>query len=191
MERACATLLIGLTIMMCAVGCAKKAAPPVLASAPPAVEAAPPPPPPPPEPPRGDASSTPAAALTDDEIFARKTLAELNAEAPLSDVFFDVDQFDLREDARAVLQRHAQWLARWTSTRITVEGHCDERGTPEYNLALGERRAAAVQSYLKDLGVGPNRILMVSKGKETPTCVEQTEDCWQRNRRGHFIITDK
>lgn len=174
-------------VFVAAAGCAKKApALPIATAPPPAVEAAPPPPPPPPPAPAAEASPR---ALTDDEIFARKTLEELNAEAPLIDVFFDLDRSDLRDDARAMLQRHAQWLARWPSTRIAVEGHCDERGTTEYNLALGERRAAAIRSYLGDLGIQPDRIVALSKGKETPVCFDQTDGCWQQNRRGHFLFT--
>jgi peptidoglycan-associated lipoprotein len=182
--------VIALGLLLTAAGCAKKAPAPPIAAAPlPAVEPAPPSPPPPVPPP--SAPETPPMALSDDEIFARKTLDELNAEGLLGDVFFDLDRADLREDARAVLLRHAQWLSRWSSTRITVEGHCDERGTPEYNLALGERRAAAIRAYLTDLGVVPDRMLAVSKGKESPICIDQTEDCWQRNRRGHFVFTAK
>jgi hypothetical protein len=79
----------------------------------------------------------------------------------------------------------------WTSTRITVEGHCDSRGTAEYNLALGERRASAVKDYLVSLGIAPDRIATVSKGEETPVCLEESEGCWQQNRRGHPIITAK
>ena len=116
---------------------------------------------------------------------------ELNAERPLGDAFFDFDQWVIREDARAILQTNAEWLRRWTSTRITIEGHCDERGTSEYNLALGERRANAAKEYLVSLGVTPDRVLVVSKGEETPVCTEAHEACWQQNRRGHPIITAK
>jgi len=129
--------------------------------------------------------------MTEEELFARKTLEELNAERPLGDVFFDFDQSVIRDDARAILQQNSQWLGRWTSTRVTIEGHCDSRGTHEYNLALGDRRARAVNDYLVSLGVAPDRLLVVSKGKETPFCTEETERCWQENRRGHFIITAK
>lgn len=157
------------------------APPPTVAEAPPA-----PPPPPPPAP-----SSPERAPLSEEEIFARKTLAELNAEAPLGDVFFDFDQSIIRDDARPTLQANAQWLLRRRTTRVTVEGHGDERGTAEYNLALGERRANAAKAYLTSLGVGAERILVVSKGEEAPFCSERSESCWQQNRRGHFIITAK
>src|SRR5216117_148830 len=110
---------------------------------------------------------------------------------PLGDVFFDLDRSELRDDGRNVLQKNADWLRRWSSTRITIEGHCDERGTAEYNLGLGERRANAVKAHLVELGVTADRIVIVSKGKESPFCTEHNEACWQQNRRGHFIITGK
>jgi len=82
-------------------------------------------------------------------------------------------------------------MKRWTSTQVTVEGHCDSRGSSEYNLALGSRRADAVKSYLTSLGVPGSRITVVSKGKEQPFCSDDSESCWQQNRRGHFLITAK
>jgi peptidoglycan-associated lipoprotein len=150
----------------------------------------PPRPPAPPAPPA--AAGRPAAVpLSEDELFRRKSLDELNAEGPLSDAFFDYDQSTLRDDARAALQKDAAWLAKWPQTVMNVEGYCDERGTAEYNLALGERRASVVKEYLKDLGVRPDRIHTVSLGKESRFCRESNEDCWSKNRRGHFVITGK
>jgi peptidoglycan-associated lipoprotein len=116
---------------------------------------------------------------------------QLNAERPLGDVFFDLDSSTIRNDARAILSKNADYLKRWTSTRINVEGHCDERGTAEYNLGLGERRASAVREYLVSLGVSADRVNIVSKGKEAPTCTDSSESCWQQNRRGHFLFTAK
>jgi peptidoglycan-associated lipoprotein len=173
-----------------AAGCGKTVKPVLRAEPPPPVVAAPPPPPPPPpaaepEPP------PPPVALTEDEIFARKTLEQLNAERPLADVFFDFDRSVIREDGRASLQKNGEWLRNWTSTRITIEGHCDARGTYEYNLSLGDRRAHAAKDYLVSLGVAADRMLAVSKGEESPFCVQENESCWQQNRRGHFIITAK
>ena len=169
--------------------CAKKKpaapAPPPPAPAPaPTTPAPPPPPPPAPAPP-------PERKLTEEEIFARKSLDELNNEKPLGDAFFDLDSAQIRDDAKPVLQKDAEWLKRWNSTKIMIEGHCDSRGTSEYNLALGERRAKAVQDYLASLGIGADRLQRLSKGKEQPFCVEENEGCWQQNRRGHFIITAK
>jgi peptidoglycan-associated lipoprotein len=154
---------------------------------PPAASPAPPPPPPPPPPP----APAPQPPMTEQEVFAKKSLDELNAEKPLSDVFFDLDKSDISDDTRATLQKDAEWMRKWTSTRFTVEGHCDSRGTAEYNLALGERRAQAVREYLVSLGITPDRIQTVSKGKEAPFCTEENEACWSQNRRGHFVITAK
>jgi len=116
---------------------------------------------------------------------------QLNAEKPLDDVFFDLDKSDLRDEARNALQKDADWMKRWTGTQVTVEGHCDSRGSSEYNLSLGSRRANAVKEYLQSLGIATNRVTVVSKGKEQPFCSEQNESCWQQNRRGHFVITGK
>jgi peptidoglycan-associated lipoprotein len=171
--------------------CAKKAPPvPPPPPAPPVV-AAPPPAPPPPPPPAPAPAPPPARALTEDEIFARKTVDQLNAEMPLGDVMFDLDQSTIRDDQRGTLQRNAEFLRRWTSVRVSVEGHADQRGTSEYNLALGERRANAVKEYLVGLGVMGDRMVVVSKGKEALLCTEDTEACFSRNRRGHFVITGK
>ena len=149
---------------------------------------APPPPPPPPAPPRQVEAPRPP---TEEELFARKSLDELNREMPLSDAYFDLDKSEIRADAQAALQKDADWLKKWTSTRINVEGHCDERGSAAYNLALGSRRAQAVKDYLVNLGVAASRVDVVSKGKESPVCMDHNESCWQMNRRGHFILTAK
>lgn len=106
-------------------------------------------------------------------------------------MFFDYDSSNLSDQARAALDKDSTWLKRWTSTKILVEGHCDSRGTNEYNLALGERRAAAVRDYLVSLGVPTDRVQVVSKGEEQPFCNEENESCWSQNRRGHFILTAK
>jgi peptidoglycan-associated lipoprotein len=106
-------------------------------------------------------------------------------------VYFDFDQSIIRDDARAALAKNAEFLKRWPSTRINVEGHCDERGTAEYNLGLGDRRANAVKAYLVSLGIGADRITVASRGKESPVCTESNEACWQQNRRGHSVFTAK
>jgi peptidoglycan-associated lipoprotein len=115
----------------------------------------------------------------------------LNAEMPLGGVQFNYDQFNIRDDQRAVLQKNADYLRRWASVRATIEGHADERGTSEYNLALGERRANAVREYLTGLGLAADRFVVVSKGREEPVCKEDSEPCHARNRRGQFVITAK
>jgi peptidoglycan-associated lipoprotein len=181
---------MGIVVILAVSGCRKNvpqvaAAPPV---PPPAAPAAPPPPPPPPPP----APAPPApVALTEEEIFNRKTLDQLNAERPLSDVFFDYDMAEVRADARGPLQANADWLKKWTGTQIMLEGHADSRGSSEYNLALSSRRANSIRDYLVSLGVPTTRITVVSKGKEAPFCTDETEACWQQNRRGHFVITGK
>jgi peptidoglycan-associated lipoprotein len=171
-------------------GCGKKPAPVTPPPPPPPPAAAnttpPPPPPPPPAPP---APAPPAP--TEEELFARMSLADLNAQKPLSDVFFDYDKSDLTDQSRSSLQTDANWMKKWTSTAVTVEGHADDRGTNEYNLALGERRAAAVRDYLVSLGVPTNRVTIVSMGEEQPFCHDENEACWSQNRRGHFVITAK
>ena len=129
--------------------------------------------------------------LSEEERFRRQSLDELNAEHPLADAFFDYDQNTLRDDAREALQKDAVWLTKWSQTAISIEGYCDERGTPEYNLALGEQRASVAKQYLENLGVNPSRILIVSLGKEARFCQESNEECWSKNRRGHFVITRK
>lgn len=119
------------------------------------------------------------------------SLEALNSQGNLADVIFDYDKADLTASARATLDKNSAWLRRWTSTRVSVEGHADSRGTVEYNLALAERRAAAIRDYLVSLGVAASRLQVVSKGEEEPLCTEEAESCWSRNRRGHFIITAK
>jgi peptidoglycan-associated lipoprotein len=124
-------------------------------------------------------------------MFRRKSLDELNGEKPLTDTFFELDSTDLSSESRASIQKDVDWMKRWSSTKVMVEGHADSRGTNEYNLALGERRADAVRDYMVSLGIPAERITIVSKGEEQPFCTEQTESCWQQNRRGHFIVTAK
>lgn len=104
----------------------------------------------------------------------------------IADIFFDYDRFSIREDAKQALEADAKYLKTNQNLRIVIEGHCDERGTAEYNMALGERRAQAVQKYLTDLGVVPSQISIISYGKEKPFCTEHSESCWQENRRAHF-----
>jgi peptidoglycan-associated lipoprotein len=149
--------------------------------------------PPPPPPPRPDVTRTgPApAAPSADDLFRQMTLDQLNSKHPLGDAFFDYDQFSLREDARTALATDADWLKHWPGTDILVEGHADERGTAEYNLALGKSRARAVEEYLVSLGIPQNRIKVDSLGKDAPFCTQDNEGCWSKNRRGHFIITAK
>src|SRR5688500_3886214 len=155
-------LLVAVTLT----ACARRTPPPSpQPPAPPPVATAPTPPPPPPvQVPQQPAQGQPAVQrpLTEDELFARKTLEQLNAEAPLADVTFEYDQFAIREDQRAALQRNADYLRRWTAVRVSIEGHADLRGTNEYNLALGERRANSVRDYLTGLGIAADRLAVSS-----------------------------
>jgi peptidoglycan-associated lipoprotein len=190
-RRLVATLALCSALAVAAAGCHKKvaAAPPMPPPPPPTPTA--PAPPPPPAPPPAPAPAPAPRPLTEEEVFARKSVDQLNAEKPLSDVFFELDRSDIQDEGRSILQRDAEWLKRWTSTQVTIEGHCDSRGSAEYNLGLGSRRASAVKDYLISLGVPQTRLTTVSKGKEQPACTDENESCWSQNRRGHFIVTAK
>jgi peptidoglycan-associated lipoprotein len=118
-------------------------------------------------------------------------LALLNARGYLEDVFFDTDQWDIKPEYRETLARNAAWLQQHRTIEILIEGHCDERNTREYNLALGERRAAAVRDYLVFLGVPAERVRTISYGEERPFALGHGEDVWQLNRRAHFVITGR
>lgn len=118
-----------------------------------------------------------------------RTLVEISGY--LKPAFFDYDKADIRPDAREALNANADFLRKWASLRITLEGHCDERGTRAYNMALGQRRASATKDYLVSLGIDAARLTTVSYGKERPFCTDHTEDCWQKNRRAHFVVTAK
>jgi peptidoglycan-associated lipoprotein len=137
-----------------------------------------------PPPPKGAPTDVESSQLPAD-------VAAINARGYLKDAFFDYDKADLRDDARTALSTNAEWLKRYRSIQFLIEGHCDERGTSEYNLALGDRRANAAKEYLASLGVDASRVKTVSYGKERPFCNESTEDCWQQNRRAHFLVTAK
>ncbi len=189
-RRLASVLGLSLVLALVLAGCHKKVPPAAPAPPPPPTPTAPVTPPPPPAPPPPAPAPAPRP-LTEEEIFARKSVAQLNDERPLDDVLFDLDKSEIREDAKGRLQKDADWLKKWTSTQVSIEGHCDSRGSAEYNLALGSRRANAVKEYLTNLGVAGGRLTVVSKGKEQPVCSEEGESCWQQNRRGHFLITAK
>jgi peptidoglycan-associated lipoprotein len=107
-----------------------------------------------------------------------------------SDVLFDYDRYDIKPDARPVLESLASWMKTSGGAKVTIEGHCDERGTNEYNLALGEKRAKAARDYLISLGISSVRINFITYGEERPVCTERDEDCWQLNRRAHFVVAE-
>lgn len=126
---------------------------------------APAPPPPPP------------SSATEEELFSQN----------VKDIYFDYDKYDIRGDQSAAVQADAQFLNQHPSVNFTIEGHCDERGSTEYNLALGDNRANAVKNALVSAGVNASRVKTISYGKEKPFCTESNEQCWQQNRRGHLV----
>jgi len=183
------TTMMLVAVFVAACGPKKVPPPPPPPPPPPAVPAPPPPPPPPPAP--RPAPAPAPAPLTEDELFSRKSLDQLNSENPLGAVLFDYDMAVMRDDQSGILQKNADWMRRWTTTRVSVEGHADKRGTNEYNLALGDRRARSVVDYMVSLGIAADRMVVVSKGEESPLCTEETEGCYARNRRGQFIVIAK
>ncbi|MEX2145429.1 MAG: peptidoglycan-associated lipoprotein Pal [Candidatus Rokuibacteriota bacterium] len=119
---------------------------------------------------------------------ARPAIRDFAADSNLGDIFFDFDKYDIRQADARTLDGNAQWLKSNPSHLVLIEGHCDERGTNEYNLALGERRAKSTMNYLVSQGVQANRITIISYGEERPTCTEKAEQCWAKNRRAHFLV---
>jgi peptidoglycan-associated lipoprotein len=173
-------------------GCAKKQPP---------IARTPPPPPPsgstgparPPAPPEpiSEPAVVPAEPMIDESGLEAKSLDEINRDSPLQPIFFAYDSAEISGDSQGVLSRNAEVLKKYPSWMITIEGHCDERGTAEYNLALGERRALAASTYLVSLGIAANRLRTVSYGKEFPFDPGKTEEAFAKNRRAHFVITAK
>ena len=117
--------------------------------------------------------------------------AETKAVPQLGDIHFDFDKSDIRADSREILQKNADWLQNNPDIKIQIEGHCDERGTAEYNLALGERRAMSTKKYLISLGMSADRIYTISYGEELPIDPNHGEDAWAKNRRAHFLVITK
>lgn len=130
-------------------------------------------------------------SLSEEDIFLSKTLEQINKEQPLQMIHFDFDKYAIRADAQPVLERNAEWLKKFKTVKILAEGHCDERGTEEYNLALGERRARSATNYLIALGISADRIKIISYGKSQPITDRHNEAAWQKNRRAQFIIIEK
>jgi peptidoglycan-associated lipoprotein len=175
----------------------------VLASAcggkkPPVAKPLPPPPPPssttnrppaPPEPVPETAPIPPEPTISED--FAGKDLDVINKNSPFQPVFYELDSSELNQAGQQALNGNAEILRKYPSWVITIEGHCDERGTAEYNLALGERRALAAKTYLVSLGIPTERLRTVSYGKEFPFDPGHDEAAWSKNRRAHFVVTSK
>ena len=120
----------------------------------------------------------PAPSLSDEQAFQQQ----------VKDIYFDYDKYDLRPTDQSVLQQDVQFMQQHPNVTITIEGHCDERGSTEYNLALGDNRANSVMAAMQQAGVPANRLKKISYGKEKPFCTESTEECWQQNRRAHFVF---
>jgi peptidoglycan-associated lipoprotein len=189
--RSIATLAAAAALIT-AVACGKKT-PPVARPAPPPPAStgatAPSRPPAPPEPIR-EPTLVPPEPVRDDAI-SSASLDDLNKNSPLKPVYFELDSSDLTATNQRTLDEDAVLLKRYTSWTVTVEGHCDERGTAEYNLALGERRAIAARAYLISLGIAADRLRTVSYGKEFPFDPGHDESAFAKNRRAHFVITTK
>jgi len=120
---------------------------------------------------------------------AEKALEE--KEGMFKDIYFDFDKYDVQDTYKPELKSIAAWMTKNSGAKMSIEGHCDERGTNEYNLALGDRRAKAVKDFLVSLGVPSSRIETISYGEEKPLCTEHTEECWAKNRRAHFVVLSK
>ena len=189
MRRAILVLMVVLAVVG---ACAKKKPAPIASAAPPpaAAPAPAPAPAPPPRPAERVEESVPVPAVSEDAIGSR-SLEDLNRNSPFRPAFFALDSSELDDAGRAIVSANADIMRKYPTWVVTVEGHCDERGTAEYNLALGERRAVAVKAYLVSLGVSPDRLRSVSYGKEFPFDAGHTETSWSSNRRAHFVITAK
>jgi len=125
------------------------------------------------------------------ESVESKEMAMEEQENLFQDIHFDFDKYDVKEEYKPELKKIAPWMAKNAGAKLSVEGHTDERGTNEYNLALGDRRAKAVKDYLVSLGVPSSRIDTISYGEEKPLCTDHTEECWAKNRRAHFVVLHK
>ncbi len=132
-------------------------------------------------------SNAPSTSSSLDQLKAGKPPVTA-ASSPLKDVLFEFDSYNLSGNAREILRGNADWLKSNPSARIEVEGHCDERGTSEYNLALGAKRSQTAKDYLVTLGISPERISTISYGEEIPVCTEPNENCWRQNRRARFVV---
>jgi peptidoglycan-associated lipoprotein len=182
--------LLLLLVTLAVGGCAKKK-PPIARPIPPppagSTTVTPPPEPPAPAP---EPTTVPAEPVAEDSI-AAGSIDDINRDSPLKPVFFGLDVAEVDAEGQKVLQANADLLRRYATWQISIEGHCDERGTAEYNLALGERRAVAARNYLVSLGIPADRVKTVSYGKEFPFDMGHDDKAWASNRRAQFVITSK
>ena len=174
------------------IGACSKKTPPVARPMPPssATTNTPPPSPPPPPSPVAEPVPVPPEPLAEDTI-GSKSLDDLNRDSPLKPLFFDLDISEVSAEGQQLLQANAAVLKKYPTWQVTIEGHCDERGTAEYNLALGERRALSAKTYLVSLGIAADKVRIVSYGKEFPFDAGHDDAAWANNRRAHFVITAK
>jgi peptidoglycan-associated lipoprotein len=192
MKRHSKALLVLVLLMTVAVAaCKGKAKPPVARPMPPPLTNTNPAPPPPPEPPQPVNEPVPVPAMPEPDSITNTSIDDLNRNSPLGPLFFELDSSDVSAEGQRVLQANAAVLKKYPTMQITIEGHCDERGTAEYNLALGERRALSAKNYMVSLGIPADRIKTVSYGKEFPFDAGHDDSAWQKNRRAHFVITAK
>lgn len=193
MRRFMSVVIVMLVLGALAAGCGKRPAPVTQPAPPPQASVAPPsvtPVAPPPPARVEDALPVPPPPLAEDSI-GNRSLDDLNRDSPFKPAFFQLDSADLDDAGRAVVSANAEVLRRYPSWTVTIEGHCDERGSAEYNLALGERRAVAVRTYLVSLGITAERLRVISYGKEFPFDPGHDESAHAKNRRAHFVITAK
>ena len=146
---------------------------------------------PPPPPPQPVMEPTIVPPMPAEDAIGSKSLDDLNRDSPLRPLFFELDSSDVSAAGQQVLQANAAVLKKYPGMQVTIEGHCDERGTAEYNLALGERRALAAKNYLVSLGISADKVKTVSYGKEFPFDAGHDDSAWANNRRAHFVITAK
>ncbi|MCA1584045.1 MAG: peptidoglycan-associated lipoprotein Pal [Acidobacteria bacterium] len=189
-RRASSLLIAALLTALIAGACAKKQPPIARPMPPPATAGGSTAAPPGPPEPVSEPVPVPPEPLADDAVGSR-SVDDLNRDSPLKPAFFALDSAEVLPEMQQVLQQNAQVLKKYPAWQITIEGHCDERGTAEYNLGLGERRSIAARDYLVSLGIGADRLRTVSYGKEFPFDPGHDESAWTKNRRAHFVITAK
>ncbi len=192
MNRRAHALMVMVVLLSVVVGACSKKAPPVARPMPPppAAMTAPPAPPPPPTP-VSEPVPVPMPPMPVEDTIGSKSLDDLNRDSPLQPLFFELDSSEVSVAGQAVLQANAAVMKKYPAWQVTIEGHCDERGTAEYNLALGERRALAARTYMVSLGIPADKVKIVSYGKEFPFAAGHDNAAWDKNRRAHFVITAK
>ena len=191
MKRQTNTCIALAVLMTVAVGACKKNQPPIARPMPPPANTGTPTNTAPPPPPTPVAEPTVTVPSMPEDSIESRSIDELNRDSPLRPLFFELDSSEVSAEGQRLLQENAAVMKKYPTWQITIEGHCDERGTAEYNLALGERRALAAKNYLVSLGIPADKVKTVSYGKEFPFDPGHNDDAWRLNRRAHFVITAK